>query len=125
MVTASYKEGVLKADATLNDGQQLAIAIFSYAGMLNFGYLVDAQGVPDVDVFAGCVEEGLRELVEAARQQAGESAPATRRRGARQASKPATAARTARRPSSTQTAKTPASKSPARRKSTTRHRGAA
>jgi diacylglycerol O-acyltransferase len=111
--------------AFLYDGQQLAIAIFSYAGMLNFGYLVDAQGVPDVDVFAGCVEEGLRELVEAARQQAGESAPATRRRGARQASRPATAARTARRPPATQTAKTTTRRSPARRKSTTRHRGAA
>ena len=54
--------------AFLYDGQQLAIAIFSYDGMLNFGYLVDSQGIPDVDVFAECVEEGLRELREAARR---------------------------------------------------------
>ncbi|HEY7927101.1 MAG TPA: wax ester/triacylglycerol synthase family O-acyltransferase [Candidatus Dormibacteraeota bacterium] len=53
--------------AFLYDGQELAVAVFSYAGMLNFGYLVDAQGVPDVDVFAQCVEESVRELVDAAR----------------------------------------------------------
>src|ERR1700736_1490979 len=53
--------------AFLYDGQQLSIAIFSYLGMLNFGYLVDAQGMSDVLVLADCVEEGLRELVEAAR----------------------------------------------------------
>jgi diacylglycerol O-acyltransferase / wax synthase len=52
--------------AFLYDGQELAVAIFSYAGMLNFGYLVDDQNVPDVDVFAQCVEESVRELVEAA-----------------------------------------------------------
>ncbi len=66
--------------AFLYDGQQLAIAIFSYNGTLNFGYLVDAQGVPDVEVFAECLEEGLRELLEAARAEAGEgTAPAQRR----------------------------------------------
>ncbi len=53
--------------AFLYDGQELAVAIFSYAGMLNFGYLVDHQNVPDVDVFAQCVEESARELLEAAR----------------------------------------------------------
>ncbi|MEO8899352.1 MAG: wax ester/triacylglycerol synthase family O-acyltransferase [Candidatus Dormibacter sp.] len=53
--------------AFLYDGQELAVAIFSYAGMLNFGYLVDDQNVPDVDVFAQCVEESTGELVEAAR----------------------------------------------------------
>jgi diacylglycerol O-acyltransferase len=60
--------------AFLYDGQQLAVAIFSYCGTLNFGYLVDAQGVSDLDVFAECVEEGLRELLEAARASSG-SAP--------------------------------------------------
>jgi diacylglycerol O-acyltransferase / wax synthase len=57
--------------AFLYDGQELAVAIFSYAGMLNFGYLVDDQNVPDVDVFAQCVEESARELVEAARATGG------------------------------------------------------
>jgi WS/DGAT/MGAT family acyltransferase len=52
--------------AFLYDGQQLAIAIFSYMGTLNFGYIVDSHGVSDVEVFAQCVEEGLRELVDAA-----------------------------------------------------------
>lgn len=73
--------------AFLYDGQQIAVAIFSYSGTLNFGYIVDRQGVPDSDVFAECVEEGLRELVEAARAEsaigsagANGSAPAARRR---------------------------------------------
>ncbi len=90
--------------AFLYDGQQLAVAIFSYLGQLNFGYLVDAQGVPDVEVFAECVEEGLRELVEAARAASGETArPARRRkaagkpRPARAPSKPAAEAATSRR----------------------------
>jgi diacylglycerol O-acyltransferase len=65
--------------AFLYDGQELAIAIFSYFGTLNFGYLVDAQGISDVDVFAECVEEGVRELLEAARASAGtEARPAGR-----------------------------------------------
>lgn len=72
--------------AFLYDGQELAIAIFSYSGTLNFGYLVDAQGVPDVDVFAQCVEEGLRELVEAARSASGEHGPALRSLTGRKAS---------------------------------------
>jgi diacylglycerol O-acyltransferase len=59
--------------AFLYDGQQLSIAIFSYLGTLNFGYLVDAQGMSDVLVLADCVEEGLRELVEAARVHSGET----------------------------------------------------
>jgi WS/DGAT/MGAT family acyltransferase len=73
--------------AFLYDGQQLAIAIFSYAGTLNFGYLVDSQGIPDVDVFAQCVEEGLRELLEAARAATpgNATAPARRRSGSARA----------------------------------------
>jgi WS/DGAT/MGAT family acyltransferase len=49
--------------AFLYDGQQVAIAIFSYSGWLNFGYLVDAHGMPDVDILARCVEDSLAELV--------------------------------------------------------------
>ena len=70
--------------AFLYDGQELAIAIFSYSGTLNFGYLVDAQGMSDVNVFAQCVEEGLRELVEAAAEVRGaEQAPAKTSTGRR------------------------------------------
>jgi diacylglycerol O-acyltransferase / wax synthase len=60
--------------AFLYDGQWLSVAIFSYSGTLNFGYLVDAQGIPDVDVLGQCVEEGLRELVDAARASTGQQA---------------------------------------------------
>jgi diacylglycerol O-acyltransferase len=115
--------------AFLYDGQELAIAIFSYDGMLNFGYLVDSQGIPDVDVFAECVEEGLRELREAAVAAAGESRPATpsrrasaaaKRAGSRKAAGQATGkAASARKPAaSTRKARTS-------RRSPTRDRGAA
>lgn len=71
--------------AFLYDDQQVAVAIFSYLGMLNFGYLVDADGIPDVKIFASCVEEGLRELVVAAREegahQLSEPAPGEPRAG--------------------------------------------
>jgi diacylglycerol O-acyltransferase / wax synthase len=69
--TPLYCQGAKLVDvypiAFLYDGQELAVAVFSYAGMLNFGYLVDDQNIPDVDVFAQCVDEGVRELVDAAR----------------------------------------------------------
>ena len=67
--------------AFLYDGQQLAIAIFSYLGQLNFGYIVDSKGVPDIAVFSECIEEGMRELLQAARDAGGvtEEAPPTRR----------------------------------------------
>jgi len=56
--------------AFLYERQQVAIAIFSYMGWLNFGYLADAQGVPDVEVLAKGVEKGFKELVRAARKAA-------------------------------------------------------
>ena len=111
--------------AFLYDGQQLAIAIFSYDGMLNFGYLVDAQGIPDVDVFAECVEEGLRELLEAARVAAGESEAPAGQRSARAKSKRAGIAKSARKPSSTKKRAVTARTSATPRKSPSRHRGAA
>jgi diacylglycerol O-acyltransferase / wax synthase len=52
--------------AFLYDGQFVAVAIFSYNGQLNFGYLADRHGMPDVDVVAAGVEESVRELLEAA-----------------------------------------------------------
>jgi len=54
--------------AFLYEGQWLSVAIFSYLGWLNFGYLSDAHGIPDVDVFGKCVERSFNELVRAARK---------------------------------------------------------
>jgi WS/DGAT/MGAT family acyltransferase len=54
--------------AFLYEGQLTSVAIFSYLGWLNFGYLSDTQGLPDVDVFGRCVERGFAELLGAARQ---------------------------------------------------------
>ena len=110
--------------AFLYEGQQLSIAIFSYCGMLNFGYLVDAQGISDVDVFAECVEEGLRELVEAARVAAER---ARRRRSAVRGRSPSVPviAKSARKPSSTKKRAVTARTSATPRKSPSRHRGAA
>jgi WS/DGAT/MGAT family acyltransferase len=53
--------------AFLYDGQHVAVAIFSYNGQLNFGYLADRHGMPDVDILAAGVEESLAELVAVAR----------------------------------------------------------
>ena len=56
--------------AFLYEGQWLSVAIFSYLGWLNFGHLSDAHGIPDIDVFAKCVERSFNELVRAARKRA-------------------------------------------------------
>jgi WS/DGAT/MGAT family acyltransferase len=110
--------------AFLYDGQQLAIAIFSYYGMLNFGYLVDAQGMPDVDVFAECVEEGLRELTEAARAATAERAAPVRKHVTRKPSQPTVAARRVSK-TTTPKAKQKTRRSATTRKPNNRHRGAA
>ena len=54
--------------AFLYEGQRLAIALFSYMGWLNFGYLTDAHGVPDVDLVAKSVERAFKDLVRSARR---------------------------------------------------------
>lgn len=54
--------------AFLYEGQRLAVAIFSYMGWLNFGYLTDAHGVPDVDLVARSVERAFKDLVRSARR---------------------------------------------------------
>ena len=54
--------------AFLYDGQQVAIAIFSYMGWLNFGYLADAHGVSDVGKLASCVEKSFKDMVRAAKR---------------------------------------------------------
>ncbi|MBV8445704.1 MAG: DUF1298 domain-containing protein [Candidatus Dormibacteraeota bacterium] len=75
--------------AFLYEGQQVAIAIFSYLGQLNFGYLADAHGVADVEVFGKCMERSFRELRLAARRTGGvvalKSRPGPRASGAARA----------------------------------------
>jgi WS/DGAT/MGAT family acyltransferase len=79
--------------AFLYEGQYVAIAIFSYMGWLNFGYLSDAHGLPDVDVLAKGVEKSFKELVRAAKKRqerdaapAGSEAPARSRQSASRSS---------------------------------------
>ncbi len=55
--------------AFLYERQQVAVAIFSYMGWLNFGYLGDAHALPDLEIFAKGVEKSYRDLVRAARSQ--------------------------------------------------------
>lgn len=43
---------------------RIGIAIFSYAGQLNFGITGDWETVPDIDVLADGIEEGIAELLE-------------------------------------------------------------
>ena len=61
--------------AFLYDGQQVAIAIFSYCGYLNFGYIGDKKGMADMELLADCVDKGLRELVAAAHRKAAPPQP--------------------------------------------------
>jgi WS/DGAT/MGAT family acyltransferase len=63
--------------AFLYERQQVAVAIFSYLGWLNFGYLADAHGVPDLDVLAKGVERSVKALAREARRVAEPSSQAT------------------------------------------------
>ena len=63
--------------------QFVAVAIFSYNGQLNFGYLADQHGMPDVDVVAAGVEESVRELLDAAKSRLTTHTPAKRLPGTR------------------------------------------
>ena len=42
---------------------RIGIAIFSYAGQLNFGITGDWETVPDIDVLADGIEQGIAELL--------------------------------------------------------------
>ena len=53
--------------AFLYEGQQIATAIFSYLGSINFGYIADRHAVPDLPQLAECMEESLAELLDVAR----------------------------------------------------------
>ncbi|MDQ6746601.1 MAG: wax ester/triacylglycerol synthase family O-acyltransferase [Candidatus Dormibacteraeota bacterium] len=64
--------------AFLYEGQQLATAIFSYLGSLNFGYIADRSAFPDLPRFAECMEESFAELLDVARAAQTSSAPAAK-----------------------------------------------
>ncbi len=61
--------------AFVYENQHVAVAVFSYCGWLNFGYIGDALGMSDIDVFARCIETGLHELVDAAHAQTNATTP--------------------------------------------------
>ena len=65
--------------AFLYDGQQVATAIFSYLGNINFGYIADRHAFPDLPRLAECMEESFAELLDVARASAGgtKAKPAT------------------------------------------------
>lgn len=64
--------------AFLYDGQYLAVAVFSYCGWLNFGYLADRNGFQDIELLADSMEESFHELVHAAHHP--RTSPRTERR---------------------------------------------
>ncbi|MFN2464179.1 MAG: wax ester/triacylglycerol synthase family O-acyltransferase [Candidatus Dormibacteria bacterium] len=53
--------------AFLYEGQQIATAIFSYLGTINFGYIADRHAFPDLPRLAECMEESFAELLDVAR----------------------------------------------------------
>ncbi|HEV7677564.1 MAG TPA: wax ester/triacylglycerol synthase family O-acyltransferase [Candidatus Dormibacteraeota bacterium] len=79
--------------AFLYAGQYVAIAIFSYNGQLNFGYLADAKGMSDVDLLASGVEESVRELVALATENVPQKATTRTRAAAARKTATRTAAR--------------------------------
>jgi diacylglycerol O-acyltransferase / wax synthase len=54
--------------AFLPENHALAIAIMSYNGKVDLGLLADYDAMPDLDAFAGHLEESLAELLAAARK---------------------------------------------------------
>jgi WS/DGAT/MGAT family acyltransferase len=66
--------------AFLPANHALAVAIMSYNGQLNFGFLADYEAMEDVDMIADGITESLGELLEAAKA----AMPAPRRRSAQQ-----------------------------------------
>ena len=61
--------------AFLYAGQYVAVAIFSYNGQLNFGYLADRMGMPDVELLAAGVEASVAEMLAAVGEGGGEKMP--------------------------------------------------
>ncbi|MHB8509564.1 MAG: WS/DGAT/MGAT family O-acyltransferase [Candidatus Dormibacteria bacterium] len=70
--------------AFLYEGQQVATAIFSYCGWLNFGYIADRHAFPDLERLGRCVEESFNELLDVARaSQLDLAAPRAKKRAPR------------------------------------------
>ena len=53
--------------AFLYEGMQVATAIFSYLGGINFGYIADRSAFPDLPRLGECMEESFAELLDIAR----------------------------------------------------------
>ena len=101
--------------AFLYEGQQLATAIFSYLGTINFGYIADRSAFPDLPRLGECMEESFAELLDVARASAaGAQEPAPSRRTA--ARKPAARKTAAGKPAAR--AKRPAARKTATAKAT-------
>ena len=66
--------------AFLYEGQQLATAIFSYLGSINFGYIADRHAFPDLPRLGECMEESFAELLDVARAGGGGESPAAPKR---------------------------------------------
>jgi diacylglycerol O-acyltransferase / wax synthase len=69
--------------AFLPKGHSLAIAIMSYNGGIDFGLLGDYDALPDVDMIAEGIEDGLAQLRSAAKAKEARAAAGARSDGAR------------------------------------------
>jgi WS/DGAT/MGAT family acyltransferase len=94
--------------AFLYAGQYASIAIFSYNGQLNFGYLADAKGMGDVDILAAGVEDAVGEMLQAAGDRS--EAPASNGRAPVGGKVPKKATTPARRKTATAGRRAPASR---------------
>ena len=67
--------------AFLPENHALAIAIMSYNGGIDFGLLGDFDALPDIDLIANGIEDGLQELLAQARGRTNGSGPSKSRNG--------------------------------------------
>jgi hypothetical protein len=72
--------------AFLYEGMQVATAIFSYLGGINFGYIADRSAFPDLPRLGECMEESFAELLDVARASQAAPAPPRMRPAARRRS---------------------------------------
>lgn len=65
--------------AFLYEGMQVATAIFSYLGGINFGYIADRSAFPDLPRLGECMEASFAELLDVARASQAAPTPAKKR----------------------------------------------
>jgi hypothetical protein len=65
--------------AFLYEGMQVATAIFSYLGAINFGYIADRSAFPDLPRLGQCMEASFAELLDVARASQAAPTPAKKR----------------------------------------------